>query len=102
MAAAATDRDFASELGSAVESGDLDTARRLVLAYREEMCTQIRLAGNLQELQRIFAAALQTLEDRLTLARIMRAHIFARLHAATGQVVYQSPCRERHTWRMEA
>jgi len=93
--------DVAKALAQALEAGNFDTARPLVMEYGKSVQVEMLCAASAAECAQIFHAARETFERFLLLSRAMRAHISARLQLLAGESLYRPPVPEQHTWRLE-
>jgi hypothetical protein len=89
------------QLKRAIEAGDFERAPLLAEAYVVAIRKEIEAAPNVKERAAIAEQARSFLEDRLHLARVLRAHIGAQLGAARGVAFYQNTSSEQRSWQFE-
>ncbi len=93
--------DLAGRLASTIQSGDFEAAQPLIAEYGAAIQAQLRSASP-QERQLIFDQALETLNDHLRFARLMRSHMHLHLRRLSGESSYNSQSQQLHTWRLDA
>lgn len=92
--------DIAVRLASAIQSGDFEAAQPLIAEYGSAMQAKLRSAAS-EERQLIFDRALETLNEHLRLARLMRSHMHLRLLQLSGESLYNPHGQPLHTWRFD-
>lgn len=93
--------DLIAQLSSAIQSGDFDAAQPLIADYGSTIRAELHSAPP-EERQRIFDQALETLNEHLRLARLMRSHMHLRLRQLSGESLYSSQHQPTHTWGVDA
>jgi hypothetical protein len=88
----------ADPLTRALEAGDFEAAERIAIEYGKSVAARIRAGGDIAVLRE----ALDTLNDRLHLARVLRAHLAAQVCANSLAVEYQPAASENRHWQFEA
>lgn len=88
------------QLRSALASGDFLKAQQLLPVYTQQVAMLLSRPASIEERR----SAIQTFQDLLSLARVMRAHIASQLSSLRRQVAhrYQIPSPEKHAWRFDA
>jgi hypothetical protein len=92
--------DLAGRLASTIQSCDFEAAQPLIAEYGAAIRGQLRSASP-QERQLIFDQALETLNEHLRLARLMRSHMHLRLRQLSGESLYNSQRQSLHTWHLD-
>jgi hypothetical protein len=94
--------DFLDEaVARALRSGDFETVQQLSV----ELGAAIRLAmtaANLANRVAVFERWNERIQDHLSLARVLRAHISSQLQANTAACLYQPDPGDDHCWRFDA
>jgi sugar phosphate isomerase/epimerase len=87
-------------LRKALENADFNEVRRLLPDYSAEIVACLSSSKDTKERQ----GAIESFQDLLSLARVMRAHLSARLSDAQHQSSYLTfhPSTDKHSWRFEA
>ncbi len=85
----------------ALEEGNAEAALSLINAYGGDVAAQLRVATTSSERQAIADDALSFLQDRLHLARVIRAHFAARIASLSQGASYASYPEASTTWKMD-
>ncbi|HLH01609.1 MAG TPA: hypothetical protein VKX25_02480 [Bryobacteraceae bacterium] len=94
--------DLAAErLKTAIEAVDFEHAPALAEAYGQAIREQIEATPDPRKRDSILEEARAFLEDRLHLARVLRAHVGAQYRAAAGLASYQNFANEQRSWHCE-
>jgi hypothetical protein len=97
-----TDPDCLHEaLQRALTAGDFETARQLSDALGQAIIRQAS-AATPPNRARIVQQGLGRLQEHLSLARVLRAHLAAQLQVNTAVHVYQPVSACAHSWHFEA
>jgi hypothetical protein len=89
------------ELKRAVEAGDFEHAPALAEAYGKAVREQIETARDARERAAIAEEAREFLEQRLHLARVLRAHVGAQYRAAAGLASYHDFGGDQRSWQYD-
>jgi hypothetical protein len=93
-------KQAAERLRRAIESGDFQSAPALAEEYVETVRREIEITPA-RERAALAEQACSFLEDRLHLARVMRAHIASELRVASGVASYQNAGPAGNTWEIQ-
>ncbi len=84
-----------------MESGNFEEAPALISSYGKYVAGAIEAASALQERLAVISEALDFLQDRLHLARVMRAHLAAQLTSVSRQSSYLAAPHNENRWTLE-
>jgi hypothetical protein len=90
------------ELRLALESGDFELALPLIESYGRCAVEAVRNATTPSEQSEMLRVSMEFLQDRLHLARVMRAQIASRIAICTRVGLYQELSETSKTWQLEA
>ena len=93
--------NVAHSLRSAIEAGDFERACALTGPYRETIVRALRNAPSADARETIARETIAFLNERLHMARVLRAHLASRLAAATRAQFYQTPAKCDNTWLLQ-
>ncbi|MBV8071883.1 MAG: hypothetical protein JO270_18385 [Acidobacteriaceae bacterium] len=82
--------DLQGELYEAIQAGDFPRMCILMPQYRERLEKQLAATENAEDRRQMLQGSLVFLEESLHLARVIRAHMAARLRAMNSLCCYQS------------
>jgi hypothetical protein len=88
----------AEQLTSALKAGDFEAAERIAIEYGHSVAAEMQAGGDTAVLRQ----ALDTFNDHLHLARVLRAHLAAQVHANSLAVEYQPAAPQGRHWQFEA
>ena len=86
------------ELKSALEAGDFETARPLIESYGKTAAQALIAARGSAQREEIMKRTAAFLQDRLHLARVMRAQLATQLAAAAGLACYAERPAAESAW----
>ncbi len=89
-------------LEAALMAGDFDAVKSRALAFGSQAQDALRTAQDPQARQEIFNTAVARLNDALSLARVLRAHLASRLQDNSTRLFYRAEQPERHRWQFIA
>ena len=91
-----------SDIQTAIASGDFEAALPLINAYGKALRFAIDSALDRDEKVRLITAASSVLQDRLHLARVMRAQLAARSLEASRLLSYGGGQEASGSWHLDA
>ena len=83
-------------------AGDFDSARSLALQIGSRAQHRLRAAQDAKLRTSICNSAVAQLNDALSLARVLRAHIASQLEDNSARLRYQTESPDRHRWQFIA
>jgi hypothetical protein len=91
-------------LVDALRAGDFAAVQTAAVDYGRGVCTEMQAADDPARRASICREALETLQNHLHLARVLRAHLAAQIQANAGSCLYAQPDAQadRHRWQVEA
>ncbi len=89
-----------SDIQTAIASGDFEAALPLISAYGKALRFAINSASDRDEKLRLITSATSVIQDRLHLARVMRAQLATRSLEASRLLSY-GDIGSTETWRMD-
>jgi hypothetical protein len=89
-------------LAQALQSADFETVQHAAVDYGRRVRTELAAAANPGHRAEIYREALETLQNHLHLARVLRAHLAAQIQGNAGSCLYAQPEADRHRWQFEA
>lgn len=92
--------EWEAQLAQALRAADFDRANRLARQYGESARAALQAAESGAR-EAIYREAVQSLDNHLHLARVLRAHLATEWRANSGTILYQSSDSERHLWQLE-
>jgi hypothetical protein len=92
----------AGQLTRALEAGDFETAERVAIEYGESVAAQMQTSDDTAGKAVVLRQALDTLNNCLHLARVLRAHLAAEVRANSPALEYQPAASEDRHWQFEA
>ncbi len=92
---------LALELKVALESGDFETALPLIESYGKTAAQAMAEAHGSAQREEVIKRTEAFLQDRLHLARVMRAQVAAQLSAAAGLACYAQQWIDESVWSAE-
>ena len=90
------------DVKAALMAGDFDAAKRLALTFGRRAQADLRAAQDPQVRGEIFIGAVARLNDALSLARVLRAHLASQLQDNSTRLLYQAEQPNRHRWQFVA
>ena len=89
--------ELTTRLSEALRGGDFESARTLVLEYRECASARVRCSKSFEQQARLIKHQVDQLTEWLHLARVVRSHLAATLGTAVAQSSYILQHHEKHT-----
>jgi hypothetical protein len=91
-------------LAQALQTGDFPAVQAAAVEYGRGIRAQMEAADDPARRASIYHDALETLQNHLHLARVLRAHLAAQIQANAGSCLYAQPDvqADRHRWQVEA
>jgi hypothetical protein len=90
-------------LAQALREGDFAAAQTAAAGYGQAVCAALQATADPARRASLYQEALETLQDHLHLARVLRAHLAAQIQANAGSCLYAQPdAPEAHRWQWEA
>ena len=94
--------ELAAALRAALEAGNFEGSATLARQYRSAISRDLREAASEGDRAAIAREAISFLEDRLHLARVLRAHVASRLATAFRAQTYCADPPGQNIWQLEA
>lgn len=91
-------KDLRRELRDAIQSGDFELVSTILPQIRDDIARQLIAVHNEVDRGRILRESLDFLEESLHLARVMRAHLAAKLRTVGLLSRYQSQIEDTSRW----
>lgn len=95
------DSQVAADLKQALEAGRFEEASSLAQTYGAGIVRQMRAAVSQEERAAIVQEASGFLQDRLSLAWVMRAHLSSQIDATLRLASYGNSNAQDNTWQLE-
>jgi hypothetical protein len=89
-------------LAQALQGADFETVQHAAVDYGRSVRAELAAAANPRHRAEIYREALETLQNHLHLARVLRAHLAAQIQGNAGSCLYAQPEADRHRWQFEA
>jgi hypothetical protein len=89
------------ELHRALSARDFETVRKLSRALGQEIIRQASAAPP-QDRAALVQQGLSRLQEHLSLARVLRAHLAAQLQTSTAVCLYLENSGRSHSWHFDA
>jgi hypothetical protein len=84
-----------------LESGDFEHALPLIESYGRSAIQAAQAAETFSEKSEVLRTSAAFLQDRLHLARVMRAQLAGKIALCSGLGIYQDASRLTNTWQLE-
>jgi hypothetical protein len=85
----------------ALQAGDFDTARLLSVELGAAIRHELSMAPPAGQLG-LYKERMGRLQEHISLARVLRAHLAAQLQTSTAVCLYQESADRGHCWRFDA
>ena len=92
----------AQELQRALESGEFELALPLIESYGRSAIHASQKSKTFSEQSEMLRTAAAFLQDRLHLARVMRAQIASQIALCSRACLYEEASKVDNTWQLEA
>jgi hypothetical protein len=92
----------AEQLTRALEAGDFEMAEHIAIEYAASVAAQMQTSDDTAGKAVVLRQALDTLNNGLHLARVLRAHLAAEVRANSPALEYQRAASEGRHWQFEA
>jgi hypothetical protein len=89
-------------LAQALQAADFETVQHAAVDYGRSVRTELDATTNPQRRIAIYEEALESLQNHLHLARVLRAHLAVQIQGNAGSCLYAQPEADRHRWQVEA
>jgi hypothetical protein len=94
--------DIGEQLRRAIQAGNFACASMLIPDFRAELTRELASARNNADRARKLQRAVDSMADSLHLARVVRAHIAAKLRDIQSESRYHSQTTEESRWSINA
>lgn len=89
-------------LAQALQCSDFAAAERCAEEYGGSVRAELNVTTGWERRAAIYREAIETLQNHLYLARVLRAHLAAQVQGNTGSCLYAAPAADRHCWQFDA
>lgn len=90
------------DVRAALMAGNFDAAKSLALILGSRAQADLRAAQDPRVRREILNGAIDRLNDALSLARVLRAHLASQLQDNSTRLLYQAEHPNRHRWQFVA
>lgn len=89
------------DLAAAIKTGDFAAAQPAIADYSRQVHAALDAASGPAAREAVFRQSIETLNQHLSLARVLRAHLAAQIQGNAGTCLYEQAQADRHCWQFE-